>query len=296
MGQAILVTGASGNVGRPLVEYLLAAGESVVAAVSSRSLKPDQERLYYRAFDFTDPQSWEACLEGVDRVFLMRPPHISKIDRDIAPFLRRLKDRGLRSVVFLSVQGAESTTLVPHHRIEELCAEFNLPYTFLRPSFFMQNLSTTHLPEIRDERRLFVPAGNGRTNFIDVRDIAELAALVLRGDGHPRTAYSLCGPKSYSYGEVAAELSVALGRPIRYDNPGALAFLAYHLKRGRSLGMSLVMLALYTIVKLGKGDSTTDDARRLLGRDARSLSSFLAEHKPLFLPDNAKAGGDHEKR
>ncbi len=289
MGQAILVTGASGNVGSALVEYLLAAGESVVAAVTARSLKPDRGRLCYRAFDFTDPQSWEACLAGVDRVFLMRPPQLSKIDRDMAPFLRRLKDHGLRGLVFLSVQGAESNRWVPHHRIEELCAELGLPFTFLRPSFFMQNLSTTHLPEIRDERRLFVPAGKGRTNFIDVRDIAEAAAMILRAEGHMRAAYTLSGPRSYSYGELATELSAALGRPIRYENPGALRFLSYHLRKGRSLGMSLVMLALYTVVRLGKGDISADDTRRLLGREPRSLGAFLSDHKGLFLPQRTEA-------
>jgi uncharacterized protein YbjT (DUF2867 family) len=287
MGPSILVTGASGNVGSPLLEYLLAAGESVVAAVSSRSLKPDQEGLRYRVFDFTDPRTWEACLENVDRVFLMRPPQLSKIDRDMAPFLRRLKEQGLRALVFLSVQGAENNVWVPHHRIEELCVELDLPFTFLRPSFFMQNLSTTHLPELRDEQRLFVPAGSGRTNFIDVRDIAEVAALTLRAEGHARKAYTLSGPKSYSYGELAAELSVALDTPIRYENPGALPFLIYHLRRGRPLGMSLVMLALYTVVRLGKGDISADDTRLLLGREARSLGSFLSDNEALFLPERA---------
>jgi nucleoside-diphosphate-sugar epimerase len=152
----------------------------------------------------------------------------------------------------------------------------------------MQNLSTTHLPEIRDEGRLFVPAGKGRTNFIDTRDIAEAAALALLGEGHAGKAYALGGPKSYSYGELADELSAALGRTIRYEDPGALAFLAYHLRRGRALGMSLVMLALYTVVKAGKGDMSADDTARLLGREPRSLGSFLSDYKALFLPERAE--------
>lgn len=279
MDDAIFVTGATGNVGRETVRHLRARGRRVIAAVRSSERAADEAGLCYRAFAFEDPASWERCLEGADRVFLMRPPHVSNVKRDMLPFMRYLKARGVRQVVFMSVQGAERNKVVPHRAAEDYLMELGLPYTIVRPSFFMQNLTTTHLAEIRDERRLFVPAGAGRTNFIDARDLGELCAALFEGEGHIGKAYTATGERSYSYGEVAERLSAALGTAIRYESPGPLRFLAYHLSRGRKLGMSAVMLALYSVVRFGKGDIGTGTTAELLGRAPRSLDAFIADHR-----------------
>lgn len=278
MDDAIFVTGATGNVGRETVRHLLARGRRVIAAKLPSERTADEEGLSYREFSFEDRASWERRMDGADRVFLMRPPHISNIKRDMLPFMGYLKERGVKQVVFMSVQGAERNKIVPHRAVEDYLVELGLPYTIVRPSFFMQNLTTTHLAEIRDERRLFVPAGRGRTNFIDVRDLGELCASLFDGEGHFGKAYTVTGERSYSYGEVAERLSAALGTTICYESPGPLHFLAYHLSRGRKLGMSAVMLALYSVVRFGKGDINTNTTAELLGRTPRSLDAFIADH------------------
>lgn len=282
MNKAVFVTGATGNVGRETVRHLVSRGERVVAARLASEQTVDGPGVAYRTFSFTDRASWEACLADADRVFLMRPPHISNIKRDMLPFMRHLKERNLRQVVFMSVQGAEHNRLVPHHAVEAYLGELDLPATIVRPSFFMQNLSTTHLAEIRDERRLYVPAGAGRTNFIDVRDLGELCARMFTDSGHVGKAYTLTGERSYSYAEVAERLAKALETPVAYVNPGPLSFLSCQLRRGRKPGMALIMLALYTVVKLGKGDISTATSAELLGRQVRGLDDFIADHLHLF--------------
>lgn len=278
VNNTVFVTGATGNVGREIVRQLLAKGKRVTAAKGHSKESINKEGLSYREFFFEDPTTWERCLDGVSQVFLMRPPHISKVKRDIFPFLRYLKKQKIKQVVFMSVQGADRNKIVPHRAIEDYLIALDLPYTIVRPSFFMQNLTTTHLSEIRDERRLFIPAGSGKTNFIDVRDLGEICATLFCNEGHIRKAYTITGKRSYSYSEVAEHLSTALGTPIQYESPGLLPFLSYHLKRGRSFSMSLVMLALYSVVRFGKGDISTETAIELLGREPRSLSQFIADH------------------
>lgn len=182
-GDGILVTGATGNVGSEVCRHLASSGCPIYGAVTSSEVDgagtPGSRvvaRLHGalpRVFDFTDDTTWDPALEGVSRVFLMRPPHISRIRRDMYPFMAYMKERGIERVVFLSVQGVENNRIVPHYKVEQAILELGIAYTFIRPSFFMQNLTTTHLPEIRDEARIFVPAGDGSTNFIDVRDIGE---------------------------------------------------------------------------------------------------------------------------
>ena len=283
MQNKILVTGATGNVGTQVVNYLLKDGREVIGAKLPHENPATEPGLSWIDFDFTDPDTWGASLDGVSRVFLMRPPHISKIDRDMAPFMRFMKDEGVELVVFMSVQGVEHNKMVPHYVVEQACIEYELPYVFIRPSFFMQNLTTTHLAEIRDERVVFTPTGRGKTNFIDVRDIGELAAKILSEEGHLNRKYTVTGEKSYSYAEIAEELSSGLDVSIRFVNPGPIRFIARNLRQGRKLAITLVMLFLYSIVKFGKGDITTGDTEAILGRRPRSLQDFIADHRTLLL-------------
>jgi len=291
-GRGILVTGATGNVGSEVCRHLAGSERPVFAAVRPARVRADGSagdraavRLFGaepRAFDFTDPATWRQALEGVSRVFLVRPPHISRVRRDMAPFLSYLADRGTERVVFLSVQGAESNPIVPHHRIERAICDLGLPYTLLRPSFFMQNLTTTHLPEIRDEHRIFVPAGDGETNFIDVRDIGEVAAIVLCDDAYRNTACALTGAQSYTYRDVADRLSGILGTTIAYEPARLGPFLRYHRARGRSLGHTLVMYALYSVTRFGKAGGATDAIETITGRPPRSLDDFIRDHRDVL--------------
>lgn len=270
MKEKIFVSGSTGNIGSQVMHCLLTEGVAVVGKKSFR-------------FDFTDRSTWSDYLDGVTRVFLMRPPHISNIKRDMLPFLKHLKEIEIKQVLFLSVQGAENNKLIPHHKVEKYCMELDLPYTFIRPSFFMQNLTTTHLSEIRDEKMVFVPSGEGKTNFIDARDIGEIAAKLLLSDEHIEKAYTITGEQSYSHGEIARHLTEELGVEIRFISPNPFHFVLYHLRKGKKLSMALVMLALYSVVKLGNGDVSTDDSEAILQRKTRSLEDFIRDYRSLFL-------------
>ena len=211
----ILVTGASGNVGREVVRALTARGASVRAGVYERN---DTAHLFPTVetsrFDFAAPATFPAAFDGVDRLFLMRPPAISNVNRDIRPVIDYAARAGVGHVVFLSLVGAERNPFLPHARIERLLVNSGIPWTTLRCGFFMQNLDTTHRQDIVEHNDLFVPAGGGRTAFIDARDIGDVAARVLTEAGHAGAAYALTGSESLTYGEVAAIMSAELGRPI----------------------------------------------------------------------------------
>jgi uncharacterized protein YbjT (DUF2867 family) len=282
------ITGATGNVGKYTAEFLADRGENTAAAKRPGSRAPHVTRsnIEFRDFDFTDPKTWKPALDGVEKIFLMRPPKIARIKRDMYPFLMYLKNHGIKHVVFMSVQGADKNTVIPHAKVEKYCRELELPYTFIRPSFFMQNLTTTHLPEIRDQNMLFIPAGTGKTNFIDARDIGEAAAKILTREGHIGKAYTVTGENSYSYQEVSDILEEELSIPVKYKSPGPFRFISYHVKRGRKFGMALVMLALYTTVKLGKADISTSVLEKIIGRKPRNLKDFINDHRSVFLGES----------
>ncbi|MFP4443087.1 MAG: SDR family oxidoreductase [Spirochaetia bacterium] len=289
MSETFFITGAAGNVGSHTAAALVEQGKTVIAGIRPGSLsgctRKNTAGIEYRFFDFTRPETWESALAGTDKIFLMRPPQIANIKRDMYPFLVFLKQKPVSHVVFMSVQDAEKRSIIPHAKIEKYCRELELPYTFIRPSFFMQNLTTTHLPEIREENMLFIPAGDGRANFIDARDIGEAAARILSQEGHVGQAYHLTGMESFSYSEAAALLTAELEKKIVYRSPRPLPFIRYHLRRGRKLGMILVMLALYTSTRFKGLGKISPDLENILVRKPRNLKDFIRGHRSLFFQD-----------
>jgi len=272
----ILVTGATGNVGAEVLKILVTAGARVLAAARSGDTKVPSGAEIVR-FDFREPGTFSA-FQGVQRVFLMRPPEMSDARRDLGPAIEAMKAAGVQQVVFLSLLGAEKNPVVPHRAVEKLLLESGMDWVFLRPSFFMQNLSTTHRDDIKERGDVFVPAGNGRTSFIDVRDIAAVGAKALL-EGHRNVAYPLTGDEALTYDDVARELSLALERKITYSNPSAFRFYRAWRARGKPTPFILVMIAIYTTAKLGLAAKITDDTRRLLGRPAITFRQFAHDEQ-----------------
>lgn len=278
----VLVTGATGNVGSEVVRGLVAREDRVRAATrSTRGLPFAAHGIDTCAFDFTDPATFGPALAGVDRVFLVRPPHMSKA-REFAPFIDAMVAAGVQQVVFLSLLGVERNPIVPHHGIEKLLRRSGLKWTMLRPGFYMQNLSTTHVADIRDRGVISVPAGHGRTSLIDVRDIADAAVAVLTEHGHLNRGYSLTGAKAITYTEAAEILSEVTGRTIRYTNPSGAEFARQMAEQGHPSDFITVMRGIYLVAKLGMAGTVTDELAELVGRPAISFERFARDNAALF--------------
>lgn len=297
MSAPILVTGAGGNIGRPVVAGLLAVGADVRAAVppgqpmppvphtaagdtgasSSSGTAADFETV---DFDFTDSTTWAAAFTGVDTMFLLRPPQLSKVERDLVPALTSARAAGVRHVVFLSLQGADHNRFVPHAKVEQWLVSSGMDWTFVRPSFFMENLSTTHASDIRDRDEICVPAGSGATAFVAADDVAAVAvAALLDPAAHRNRAWTPTGPAALTYDQVAADLSAALGRPIRYTHPGALRY-AWHAASTLDMPLPMVAVttAIYSVARFGRADGLTEDVRTVTGRPPQDFTTWAAAH------------------
>ncbi|WP_267642676.1 SDR family oxidoreductase [Haloarchaeobius amylolyticus] len=284
MDDPILVTGATGTVGAPLVDDLLDRGARVRAAVRNPATVTLPEAAETVAFDFERPETWGFALDGVERLFLLRPPSATRVSENVVPFVEAAARSGVEHCVVLSVLGAEKNPLLPHRRIEKAVAASGMRYTFLRASFFMQNFLTTHLEDVVEHDELFVPAGDGATSFVDARDVAAVAGEALTTSGHADRAYDVTGPVALTYHEAAEVFTEVLDRRITYPNPSAVAFARRWLGRGESPGFVVTMLGIYTTARLGLAGRVTDDARRVLGREPRDLGTFVADHEDAFAP------------
>jgi uncharacterized protein YbjT (DUF2867 family) len=281
----ILVTGPTGNVGSEVFSRLVAKGAPAVAAAfnAEKARKQLGADAAIVPFDFTRPETFAAAFAGAEKMFLVRPPDIADVKKDIAPALAAAKEAGVKHVVFLSLLGVERNPIVPHRAIEKAVRESGMAWTFLRASFFMQNLSTTHRDDIRDRSDVFVPAGKGKTSFIDVRDIADVAVMALTEPGHENKAYPLTGAVALTYDDVAREMTGVLGRPVRYSNPSPRNFGKEMRRRGTPLPFILVMNGLYTVCRVGGAAQVTPDAGQLLGRKPITLQQFVEDYKDTWM-------------
>lgn len=277
MTAPILVTGATGNVGRAVVTALRARGLPARPGLREPAGEPDAVAL-----DFLRPQTFAPALAGVGGLFLLRPPPIS----DVKPTLNALVDAalaaGVRRIVFLSVIGADTRGYIPHAKVEKHLTQSTAEWSLLRAGFFAQNLGDAYRPDIRERDRLFVPAGAGRAAFVDVRDVGEVAARCFAEPGHERAAYTLTGPEALSFDEVAALLTRALGREIRYARPGVARYLWRLRGRGLPLAQAVVQAVLHVGLRYGQAEAVDPTLASLLDHPPRTLARYIADHLELW--------------
>ncbi|MFC7044185.1 SDR family oxidoreductase [Halobacteriaceae archaeon GCM10025711] len=286
----VLVTGATGTVGSPLVARLLDAPVAVRVATRTPAAARDRfgDAAEYVEFDLDRPETWGCALDGVDRLFLLIPPVAGVTPvREFADAADRV---GVRHVAYLSIIGAEKLPVLPHRRVEKHLARTGMAHTFLRASYFMQNLSEVHRPEVVERDEVFVPAGDGTLSFVDARDVAAVAAAVLIEPGHEGRAYDLTGPAALDFATVADVFTDVLGRRITYANPSRLAFARHVYRRGVPASLVAFMVLEYSVVRLGRSGRTTDDVESVLGRPPRSLRQFVRDHAETFQPAASEAG------
>lgn len=281
----ILVTGASGNVGAFVVKHLLTLNESVVCVgTNTNKLESMFKGTENRYFDFTKKETFDSALKDVDRVFLMRPPHLGKPE-DLYPFVEFMKEKKIKLVSFLSLMGVEKNTIPPHHKIEKFIESVGLPYAHIRPGFFMENISGVHSEEIKKLNKIFIPAGKSKCSFISAEDIGMAVAYILHDyDKHINTTHTLTGSEALDYYQIAEILSEVLNREIKYAKPGFIKYRNYYIKE-RNLDKAYVnvTVALYFMTRMGTAEAVTDEFKKITGRNSKTFKEFVLENKKAFI-------------
>jgi uncharacterized protein YbjT (DUF2867 family) len=277
----VLVTGATGNTGRPLVEELLRRGASVRALVR----KPDAAVAGDPVVaDFDDADSLRAALEGVRRAYLVTPSSERAEEQQIA-FADAARAAGVERLVVLSQLGSRADSPVRflryHAAVEEHVRACGVDFTFLRPNLFFQGLFAV-AASIADGV-LPAPIGEAGVSAVDVRDIAAVAAAALTEDAHSRATYTLTGPRALTHAEMAAALSTATGRPVRFvDVPPAdfAAALRGVLPPWQVDGL----LEDYAHYARGEASEVTTAIPDVVGRPAIAFEQFAADYADRFTP------------
>jgi len=285
-----LVTGASGNAGGAVLKEVLKTNRPVKAMYrSSGDAAKVPVGVGAVIADFADKASLGRALEGVDAVYLVCSPVRELVELE-GNMVDACREAGVRHVVLNSALGARDyPKSFPgwHRRVEDKLKASGLDYTILRPNSFMQNILTYYAPSIRSQGAFYAAMGNARISFIDVRDVAAVAARTLTSPGHAGKTYELNGPEALTYAEVAGKITRASGRSVQYvDIPVAQqkqAMLDQHMPDWQVTAL-LDLQAYYTG---GKGGDVDDVVSTVLKRAPTAMDQFLAEFADSFV---AKTG------
>ncbi|AZM54838.1 NAD(P)-dependent oxidoreductase [Streptomyces sp. WAC 01529] len=259
----ILVLGATGKTGRRVVARLRAAGHPVRAA----------SRTAETPFDWTDRATWAPALDGVGALYLVGPPD----PEPIADFVAQAKAAGVRRFVVLSGRGIEvfGDSFEPSMaEAERVVREAGVDWTVIRPNNFSQNFDEDvfHAPLL--EGRLALPVGDVPEPFVDVEDIAEVAAALLTEDGHTGRTYELSGPRSLTFAEAVAEMAEASGRPMRFEDVTGEAYVAELTGRGVPEDAARSLAEVLAFLAGGHNSAPAPGVREVLGREARDFTEY----------------------
>ncbi|MHC4777560.1 MAG: SDR family oxidoreductase [Planctomycetota bacterium] len=291
MNGKIFITGATGTVGGEVLNRMMLRGEDIRAGFRSVEDGQALSALGIEAvpFDYTDSASYEWALDGVDRIFLVSPPGDPAAPEKVIPFIDDARKRGVRLIVNISAMGAEFDESSPLYRIENHIRSSGIDSVILRPTWFMQNFRGFLLDGIVNQGGIFVPAGEGRTSFVDVRDVAEVAIKSLIEPGYEGRIYTLTGSRGLDYYDAAAFISEASECEVKYV---PLTEEQARLGLGQ-LGWSEAsvdyMLMLFSYVRDGFTSSVSPDVKAVLGRDPISFENFAFDYANTFKRREAPA-------
>ncbi|MET8078870.1 NAD(P)H-binding protein [Streptomyces sp. NPDC005303] len=272
----IVVTGATGNVGRPLVRALLAAGERVTA-VSRRSPHDLPAGVRHHRADLAAPQTLKPALDGAESLFLLTSGDFMAQGGNLDDVLEVVRAGGVRRVVLVSSQGV-STGDHPSE-LEDAVRRSGLDWTMLRPAGFHSN-TFQWADAVRAERTVAAPFGDVALPTVDPEDIAQVAAVALRDPGHAGRVHELTGPAPISPRQQAAALAEALGEPVRFVEQTRAEARAGMV---RFMPEPIVDATLDILGRPSDGlRRVSPDVERVLGRPPRAYAEWAAGHASAF--------------
>ncbi|WP_174613810.1 SDR family oxidoreductase [Virgibacillus ihumii] len=282
----ILVTGATGKIGRLVVQHLLNKGVPVRVFVRNERAFDDVENpsLELAIGTFEDTKSIEKAVEGVDRIFLVardNPEQVSQHDNVI----KVAEQCGVNHIVKLSAFGASRNSPIAlmrwHAETEKQLRNSKLNWTFLRPHLYMQNLLRFGT-QVATGSTFSAPMGSHNFALVDIRDIAEVAAKVLVDSDHVSKVYTLTGPSAITFKEIAEHLSDIFNQSINYNQLSPEEFYQMLLSNETPSWRAYDLAYIAEAYPGDRKSLITNDTNILLNRPARSIRTFLSDYQTTF--------------
>lgn len=272
----ILLTGATGTIGKATLAALQATGRQIRVAAHSphKVAAPGAEVV---AFDWDNADDYLPAMQGAEKVFLLTP----NSERQVGYVLQAVaaaRRAGVKHIVRLSVLGADADPGIAlgrqHFAAERELKASGIAWTMLRPTFFMQNFVNYYGVNPQADSQVYLPHGNGKAAWVDARDVGEAAAKALSADGYEGKIFELTGPQALTTAEVLATLGEALGHKYAYaDVPEDAARKAME---DMKMPLWLVdgFMELHALVRHGYAAGLANGIQQMLGREPRSVRDW----------------------
>jgi len=258
-----LILGGTGKVGSRLVRILRESGATALAA----SRTGGDVR-----FDWRDRATFAAALRDVDGVFVVGPGSASDWSETLTEFLRTASEAGVRHAVLLSARGVEFLPGGAVDRAERTLRKGPVPWTILRPAHFAQNFTEAMFVPVDDA--VVAPVGAGAEPFIDVEDIAQVAAEVLSTGNWLGEVVELSGPSALTFSEAVDILGHSAGRALRYQDESPEGHSTRLLEAGTPAGYVEWRMAMLGGIRRGEDAYLSDGVERVLGRPPTSFADW----------------------
>jgi len=287
MKTTILITGATGNTGLPLVKQLTAAGVPVRAMIHTPEKRSmvEGKTVEVAVGDFKNRASLEQAMKGIESAYLVSPPSLEQV-RDQTVFVDTAKAMGVKHIVKLSALGTAPDSPVGllrwYAEIEDHIRRSGLKYTFLHPHFFMENL-LANAGFVKKDGSIYSPLGDASISPVSVEDIAAVAVKALIEGVHSGKTFTLTGPEAVTYTDIAWILAGVIGKPVRYVPVSFDAALKGMVQAGYPDWLAADLVRLMQTWSEGRGSMVSVYVERLTGHKPLSVREFFDRHKSLFL-------------
>lgn len=256
-----LVLGGTGKTGRRVAERLQARG--VETRIASRSASP--------SFDWNDPGTWDAALEGVTAVYISYAPDLAipGATDTIRRFVDKAVAQGIKRLMLLSGRGEEEA-----QACERIVQAADVEWTVVRASWFMQNFSEGEFLDMVLDGVITLPAADVPEPFIDVNDIADVAVAALTEEGHAHEIYEVTGPRMLTFTELAREIAEATGRDVQFLQVPKEAFSQAIADSGAPEDVAWLLNYLFETILDGRNAYVCDGVQRALGREPSDFADY----------------------
>jgi NAD(P)H dehydrogenase (quinone) len=280
----ILVTGSTGTFGSHVIKALQNKKINFKAAAQSieKVKQAFGEDVPAAEFNWKNKDTFNGLFNGITGAFIISPSASSTFHQEIVPLLEEAKKARLPFIVLVTVFGADANKEGAHYLAEELVKNSGIPYTILRPNFIFQNFINYDLEAVKSGS-IYLPTGNGKTSYVDVRDVANVVAAIFSSpEQYKSNTFTLTGSEAISHAEAAAIFSEVLERPVINVDPSEAEYKKTLLSFNLPAPAVDFFAQLYSYIKAGYCEAITNDLETITGEKPTSFKTFVTDYRSVF--------------
>jgi uncharacterized protein YbjT (DUF2867 family) len=281
----ILVTGSTGTFGSHVAKELQKQNINFKAA--GQGIEKVKELLgasvNFAEFDWSKPDSFQGLFKGITAIYLVSPPNSDSFPEQVIPFLQKAKQEGVKFIVLSTVFGTDTNKEGSLFKTELAVQYSGIDYAIVRPNFIFQNFINYDLGAVKSGT-IYLPSGDGKTSYIDVRDVAlAIVGILANTQKHISKVYNITGSEALSHEAAAKIFTEVLGTEVENINPTEEEYR--NMLIGYSVPQATVdfMAMLYSFIKAGYFTTITSDYESLTGKQPTTFKQFVSDHKAIFL-------------